>query len=128
MIKSKIKELSYEKMKEIENLTKEIVSFRDEREWKQFHNPKDMSLSLVLEAGEVMEHFQWKNGEEMEKYVTEHKDEIGEELADVLYWILLISHDLNINILEALEKKIKKNKEKYPVEKAKGRHTKYTDL
>jgi len=128
MIKSKIKELSYEKMKEIENLTKEIVSFRDEREWKQFHNPKDMSLSLVLEAGEVMEHFQWKNGEEMEKYVTEHKDEIGEELADVLYWILLINHDLNINILEALEKKIKKNKEKYPVEKAKGRHTKYTDL
>lgn len=128
MIKSKIKELSYEKMKEIESLTKEIVSFRDEREWKQFHNPKDMSLSLVLEAGEVMEHFQWKNGEEMEKYVTEHKDEIGEELADVLYWILLISHDLNINILEALEKKIKKNKEKYPVEKAKGRHIKYTDL
>jgi NTP pyrophosphatase (non-canonical NTP hydrolase) len=115
-------------MKKFQELTQKIIDFRNARDWKQFHNPKDVSLSLVLEACEVMEHFQWKNKEEIEKYIIEAKDEIGEELADVLYWILLLSHDLNIDVLEALDKKIKKNKEKYPVEKAKGKHTKYNKL
>jgi dCTP diphosphatase len=115
-------------MKEIDSLTERIIAFRDARDWKQFHNPKDVSLSLVLEAGEVMEHFQWKSEEEMERHIAEHKDEIGEELADVLYWVLLMSHDLDIDILDALERKVRKNEEKYPVEKAKGKHTKYTDL
>lgn len=112
-------------MKNIKDLTKRIIAFRNERDWKQFHNPKDVALSLVLEATEVMEHFQWKSKEEIEKYIKINKDEIGEELADVLYWVLLMSHDLKIDVLEALEKKILKNEEKYPVEKAKGRHTKY---
>ncbi len=112
----------------IENLTKRIIAFRDARDWKQFHNPKDVALSLVLEAGEVMEHFQWKNKDEMEKYVKDNKKAIGEELADVLYWVLLMSHDLNIDVLDALEKKIKINEDKYPVEKAKGKHTKYNKL
>ncbi len=112
----------------IKNLTKRIIVFRDARDWKQFHNPKDVALSLVLEATEVMEHFQWKNKDEMEKYVKENKTAIGEELADVLYWILLMSHDLNIDVLDALEKKIKINEDKYPVEKAKGKHTKYNKL
>lgn len=115
-------------MDKLNDLTKRIIAFRDARDWKQFHNPKDVALSLVLEAGEVMEHFQWKNKEEMERHVVEAKDEIGEELADVLYWVLLMSNDLNIDIIDALEKKIKKNESKYPVEKAKGRHTKYTKL
>ena len=115
-------------MKNIDDLTKRIITFRDARNWKQFHNPKDVALSLVLEASEVMEHFQWKNKEEIEKYVLEKKGEIGEELADVLYWVLLMGHDLNIDVLEALEVKIKKNEEKYPVEKAKGKHTKYNEL
>jgi len=115
-------------MKNIKDLTKRISAFRDAREWKQFHNPKDVSLSLVLEAAEVMEHFQWKSKEEMEKYIVTNKSDIGEELADVLYWVLLMSADLDIDILDALEKKIKKNEEKYPVEKAKGRHTKYSKL
>jgi len=115
-------------MSDIKSLTKRIIKFRDARDWKQFHNPKDVSLSLVLEAGEVMEHFQWKNKEEMEKYIVTNKDDIGEELADVLYWVLLMSHDLKIDVLKALEKKIKKNEEKYPIEKAKGKHTKYTKL
>lgn len=115
-------------MKNIANLTKRIVTFRDARDWKQFHNPKDLSLSLVLEATEVMEHFQWKNKEEIEKYIVEAKVEIGEELADVLYWVLLMSHDLNIDVLSALDKKMKKNEAKYPVEKAKGKHTKYNKL
>lgn len=115
-------------MAKIKDLTEKIIKFRDERDWKQFHNPKDMALSLVLEAGEVMEHFQWKNKEEIEKYVKTNKEKIGEELADVLYWVLLMSHDLKIDILDALDKKIRKNEKNYPIEKAKGKHTKYNKL
>ena len=115
-------------MKNIKDLTSRIIAFRDARDWKQFHNPKDVALSLVLEAGEVMEHFQWKNEEEMEKHVIENKEDIADELADVLYWVLLMSNDLKIDVLDALENKINKNESKYPVEKAKGKHTKYTDL
>ena len=115
-------------MKDTNELTKRIIAFRDARDWKQFHNPKDVALSLVLEAGEVMEHFQWKNKEEIEKYVETNKVEIGEELADVLYWVLLMSHDLKIDVLDALEKKIEKNEGRYPVEKARGKHTKYNKL
>jgi dCTP diphosphatase len=114
--------------KNIQDLTRRIIDFRNARDWKQFHNPKDLAISLLLEASEVLEHFQWKNKEEMEKYVKTNKADIGEELADVLYWILLISHDLDINVLSALEIKIKKNEEKYPVNKSKGRHTKYNKL
>ena len=115
-------------MKDLNTIVKKIINFRDARDWKQFHNPKDMSLSLVLEAAEVMEHFQWKNKEEIETYISENKDAISEELADVLYWVLLISHDLKINVFEALKNKIKKNEEKYPVEKSRGKHTKYNKL
>jgi len=115
-------------MKSIKNLTDKIITFRNARDWKQFHNPKDVSLSLVLEAGEVMEHFQWKNQEEIEEYIKTNKEDIAEELADVFYWILLMSHDLDIDILDALDKKIKKNEEKYPAERAKGNHIKYNKL
>lgn len=115
-------------MKNINALTKRIIAFREARNWKQFHNPKDLAISLVLEATEVMEHFQWKNNKEMEKYVIEKKNEIGEELADALYWVLLMSHDLKIDLLDALEKKIQKNKKKYPIDKSKGKHTKYNKL
>jgi NTP pyrophosphatase (non-canonical NTP hydrolase) len=115
-------------MKDLNDLTKLILEFRNARDWKQFHNPKDLALSLVLEAAEVLEHFQWKNLEEIEKYVKTNKEEISEELADVLYWILLMSFDLEIDILDALEKKMEKNHKKYPVEKAKGKHTKYNKL
>ncbi|HBC71603.1 MAG TPA: nucleotide pyrophosphohydrolase [Holosporales bacterium] len=112
----------------MKELTAKIVEFRDARDWKQFHNPKDMALSLVLESAEVMEHFQWKSQSEMEEYVKAHKDDIGDELADVLYWVLLMSHDLGIDILDAAEKKAEKNAEKYPVDKARGKHTKYDKL
>lgn len=115
-------------MQKIEDLTHRIIAFRDARDWKQFHNPKDCAISLSLEAAEVLEHFQWKNKEEMDAYVKTNKIEISEELADVLYWVLLISKDLDIDVLEALDKKMKKNEDKYPVEKAKGKHTKYTNL
>lgn len=115
-------------MPNLEELTQKILDFREARDWKKFHNPKDLALSLTLEAAEVLEHFQWKNKEEIEDYVKTHKDEIGEELADVLYWVLLMSHDINLNILDALDKKIEKNKQRYPVDKVKGRHVKPNKL
>lgn len=115
-------------MRDINSLTKRIIDFRNARDWKQFHNSKDVALSMVLEAGEVMEHFQWKNVEEMDEYSRTHKEEIGEEIADVLYWVLLLSHDIGIDPLEALEKKIVKNETKYPENKARGNHKKYTEL
>ena len=113
---------------DIKKITKRIIDFRDARDWKQFHNPKDVALSLVLEAGEVMEHFQWKNDQEVKDYIISHKEHIGEELADVLYWVLLMSKDLNIDITKALEDKLEKNNKKYPIEKSKGKHTKYNQL
>lgn len=115
-------------MSDIKILTEKIKKFRDDRDWKQFHNPKDVALSLMLEAGEVAEHFQWKNKEEIEKYIKTNRNDIGEELADVLYWVLLMSYDLKINIKKMLEKKITRNAKKYPVEKARGKHTKYNKL
>lgn len=114
-------------MSDIKELTDRILKFNEARDWKQFHNPKDLALSLVLEAAEVMEHFQWKNSEEMVEYLKSHKDDVGEELADVLYWVLLMSHDLDIDIKLALENKMKKNELKYPVDKAKGKSDKYTN-
>jgi len=115
-------------MSDIKKLTEEIVAFRNARDWKQFHNPKDCAISLLLEAGEVLEHFQWKNPEEMTRKVKEQKEDIGEELADVLYWVLLLSHDLDIDITDASRKKLARNEQKYPVDKAKGRHAKYTEF
>jgi NTP pyrophosphatase (non-canonical NTP hydrolase) len=115
-------------MSDIKELTQKIVEFRDERNWKQFHNPKDIALSLVLEATEVLEHFQWKNGSDIQAHIEESKGEVAEEIADVLYWVLLMAADLNIDIKEALLSKIDKNAKKYPVEKAYGSAKKYTEL
>ncbi len=115
-------------MSDINELTQKIIDFRDARDWQQFHNPKDIALSLVLESSEVLEHFQWKNPDEIDQYVKDAKTKIGEELADVLYWVLLMSHDLDIDVAKALEDKIEKNESRYPVAKSKGRHTKYDKL
>jgi NTP pyrophosphatase (non-canonical NTP hydrolase) len=115
-------------MDSIEKLTNQIIKFRDARDWKQFHNAKDLALSLTLEAAEVLEHFQWKSKEEIEKYIKTNKTDIGEELADVLYWVLLMAHDLKIDIAKAVNDKMKQNAKKYPVSKSKGKHTKYNKL
>jgi NTP pyrophosphatase (non-canonical NTP hydrolase) len=115
-------------MSDIQDLTKQIVDYRDERDWKQFHNPKDLAISLLLEAAEVAEHFQWKNPKEIEEHIKTHRTDIGEELADVLYWVLLTSHDLGIDIKTAFAEKMKQNEKKYPIEKSKGKHTKYNQL
>jgi NTP pyrophosphatase (non-canonical NTP hydrolase) len=115
-------------MKNIKALTGRVVRFRDARDWAQFHNPKDVAISLTLEAAELLEHFQWKNPQETARHIKNHKTAVSEELADVLYWVLLLSHDLDIDPLKALDRKLKKNARKYPVSKAKGRHTKYDKL
>jgi len=115
-------------MPDIRELIDQVVAFRDERDWKQFHKPKDMAISLMLEAAEVGEHFQWKNDQETEEHIREHREDIGDELADVLYWVLLMSHDFDIDIVDAFSRKLEKSAVKYPVEKSKGNHMKYTEL
>jgi dCTP diphosphatase len=115
-------------MGEISTLTKKIKKFRDERDWQQFHNHKDMALSLVLEAAEVLEHFQWKSQREVEKHGAACKMEIADELADVAMYLFELADNLGIDLPEAIEHKLIKNAKKYPVEKAKGKHTKYNKL
>ena len=115
-------------MSEIKQLIKKIIKFRNNRDLKQFHNPKDVALSLVLEASEVLEFFQWKNDSEIKELIKTKKAEIGDELADVLYFLLLMSADFGIDIKKAFEQKMKKNEKKYPIEKSKGKHNKYTEL
>lgn len=115
-------------MSDIKSLQEKIAEFVKERDWKQFHNPKDLAISLNLEASEVLELFQWKNESEVANYVKHNKTDIEEELADVLYWVLLMADNLDIDIVSASEKKLAKNAKKYPVEKARGNHKKYTEL
>lgn len=115
-------------MSEITDLQKRIVEFRDARDWKQFHNPKDVAISLVLEAAEVVEHFQWKTPEEIDRHLAKNQEDLSGELVDVLYWVLLMAHDLDIDLAKAFEAKMAKNEAKYAVEKSKGNHKKYTEL
>jgi dCTP diphosphatase len=112
----------------LEDLTKLVLDFREERDWKQFHNPKDMALSLSLEAAELLELMQWRNGAELDAHLRSIRERLGEELADVLGWILLLANDQQIDLADAFAKKIELNKRKYPVEKAKGSAKKYDEL
>ncbi len=115
-------------MSEIKTLTEKIKKFRDERDWMQFHNPKDVALSLVLEAAEVLEHFQWKKPQEVEDHAKACKDEIADELADVAMYLFELADNLGIDLSKAIDAKLAKNALKYPIEKAKGKHTKYNKL
>lgn len=112
----------------IDRLTALACKFRDERNWKQFHNPKDMALSMSLEAAEVLELMQWKSGEELQQHLEKHREQLGDELCDVLYWVLVIAHDHKIDLRRAFRAKIAKNEAKYPVHKAHGKAKKYTEL
>lgn len=105
-----------------------IRDFRDKRDWMQFHDPKNMAISIVLEAAELMEHFQWKDLESVNKHVAEHKGEIADEIADIAIYLFELTDNLGINLLEAMHEKLDKNEKKYPVEKAKGLATKYSKL
>lgn len=113
---------------DLSSLAKKVIAFRDERDWKQFHNPKDVALSLMLEAAEVMEVFQWKEGDSIRETAAGKKAELAEELADVFYYTLLMAHDLQIDLAAALTAKLAKNAEKYPADKARGSNKKYTEL
>lgn len=110
----------------LESMTRLLIAFREERDWKQFHNPKDQALSLVLEAAELMELMQWKNGEELEAHLLEQREALEDELADVLGWVLLIAADRGIDLAGAFHRKLAKNHAKYPAEKVRGSAQKYT--
>jgi len=115
-------------MSEIKELTEKIKKFRDERDWAQFHNHKDLALSLVLEVAEVLEHFQWKSPQEIQEYIKQNKEEISDELADVAIYLFELADNLDIDLADSIIQKLKKNTKKYPIEKAKGRITKYNKL
>jgi NTP pyrophosphatase (non-canonical NTP hydrolase) len=108
-----------------EEALKMILDFRESRDWKQFHDLKNLALALNLEASEVLELFQWTKDNNLQ---PGKEEQLKDELADVYHWLLLLAHDANIDLDKALIEKIKKNAEKYPIEKAKGNSMKYTDL
>jgi len=114
-------------MNELQRLTAEVLRFRDERDWKQFHNPKDVALSLLLEAGELLEIFQWQDAAGVAQAARERKGDLADELADVLCYTLLMAHELGIDLSAALEAKLRKNALKYPVDKSRGSSSKYTE-
>src|SRR5688572_3356653 len=112
----------------LDELMQMVKKFRDARDWRQFHNPKDLALTLVLEATEVLEHMQWRNGNELRDHLKKRHSEVSDELADVLHMVLLLADDLNVDLGKAFVEKMKENRRKYPVHKAKGSAKKYTEL
>lgn len=112
----------------LDDLTRQIVAFRDERDWKQFHSPKNLAASISIEAAELLECFQWSSDETIAEDVEKRRGEIEEEIADVLIYALLLAHDTGIDPAEAVQRKLTKNDAKYPAEKARGSRAKYTEL
>ena len=104
------------------DLQDKLIEFRNERDWEQFHNPKDLALALSIEAAELNEVFLWKKAQEA------NVEKVKEELADVFAYALLLAEKYDLDVNEIVLNKIKQNGEKYPVDKAKGTATKYTDL
>ena len=104
---------------------KEVLKFRDDRDWKQFHNPKDLAISISLEAAELLEVFQWSGSDTL---CEQKKDKIKEELADVINYCVLMADVCGLDMDEIVQEKIKINNEKYPVKKAKGKSDKYSEL
>jgi NTP pyrophosphatase (non-canonical NTP hydrolase) len=112
-------------MSDIKELTDYLIHFRDDRNWAQFHNSKDLAIALSIEAAELNELFLWKSTEEVE---TVEKQKIADELADVLVYALMFAHRNGFNVEQIIRDKMKKNGEKYPVEKARGISKKYNQL
>lgn len=112
-------------MSDIKRITDFLIKFRDARNWEQFHNTKDLAIALAIEAGELNELFLWKTPEQAEEV---DKEKVADELADVLVYALMLAHKQGFDVEEIVMRKMHKNGEKYPVEKAKGNATKYTDL
>ena len=108
-----------------QNTVDMILKFRDDRDWKQFHNPKDLAISISLEAAELLEIFQWSGTDVV---CADKKDKIAEELADVLVYCTLMADACGLDMDEIVQKKMEQNNNKYPVEKAKGKSDKYSKL
>ncbi|PEP90540.1 nucleotide pyrophosphohydrolase [Bacillus toyonensis] len=108
-----------------QTILEKVLKFRDDRNWKQFHNPKDLAISLSLEASELLENFQWKSSEEA---VETKKEDMKDELADVLIYSMLLADQLDIDLEEIILNKIEKNNKKYPVEKSRDSKKKYNEI
>ena len=116
--------IPYNKSMTYQQLMEKILQFRKERDWEQFHTPKDLAISISLEASELLEVFQW-SGKDLHR--SEKHREIAEELADIMIYCLYLAHDLGMDPLEIMEAKIQKNEEKYPADKVRGSSKKYTE-
>ncbi len=115
---------------QLDDLIAKALKFREERDWKQYHSARNVALSISLEAAELLEIFQWKTDDEAKELVNDavQHENIADELSDILLYSILMANDLNIDIIKAADKKIDKNAEKYPADKAKGKAVKYTEL
>lgn len=109
----------------MKDLEKQVNAFRDDRDWRQFHNEKDLAISISLEASELLELFQWNTSEET---VLKKQNEIEDELADVMIYSMMLASNLDLDIEEIILNKLEKNNEKYPIIKSKGNKEKYTDF
>jgi NTP pyrophosphatase (non-canonical NTP hydrolase) len=110
----------------LHDLTATIRKFADERDWKQFHSPKNLSMALIVEAGELVEHFQWLSRKESGELDDEQRRAVALEMADVLIYLVRMAERLDIDLLEAARKKITLNAEKYPAGRSPSRADKYT--
>ena len=112
------------------SLKREVKRFSEEREWLKYHNPKDLAISISIEASELLEHFQWLTDKEIERRLNNSKEfnEIKSELADVINYALALSNRLGIDISKSLIDKIKDNEKKYPTSKVKGNYKKYDEV
>lgn len=108
-----------------DELRDELLTFRKEREWEQFHNLRTLSTSIALEAAELMEHTQWAKDAELPTLAQQHRDALAEEMADIAILLTYLANDLDVDLETAVRQKLRKNAAKYPVEKAKGVATKY---
>lgn len=114
----------------IEQLKREVISFRDERNWRRFHDPKNLSIGLSIEAAELQELFLWKSDEEIETLLWSKKGirQVREEIADILIFLLYLSEVCNIDLSDAVNDKLKTNTRKYPVNKSYNSSKKYTEF
>ncbi len=115
-------------MNDLESIRKKIMLFRNERDWAQFHDPKNLAEALSIEAGELLENFLWKTTEQSRNLTIEELKNVKEELADIFIFLTYLCDQYKIDLLREVEKKIVLNEAKYPVHKAKGSSRKYTEL
>ena len=112
----------------IPELTAQVNDFVAERDWEQFHSPKNLAMAMIVEAAELVEHFQWLQPEESDSLTNDKKKKVAEELADILIYTVRLADRLGLDLEQSAKDKLTKNRRKYPVEKARGRATKYTEL